>query len=219
LNKNQNWIALFVSLFLLTTGAFYAVWADHEEHKEWRWYEKIFDWDDDDDDDDDDDNDHKRGKKRRRYQKRDRNDSKHYGKHYLTPANNPTYIEECGDCHFTYQPELLPSDSWEKIIAGLDDHFEEELEIDTESKNVILGYLIANSAEKSSAKRAVKIMRSLVNRTPVRITEVPYILKKHHEVNPAVFKKDSIGSPSNCPACHTTAEKGIYEDDHVLIPQ
>ena len=62
MNKNQKWIALFVSFFLLTTGAFYAVWADHEEHKEWRWYEKIFDWDDDDDDDDDD-NDHNRGKK------------------------------------------------------------------------------------------------------------------------------------------------------------
>ncbi len=61
MNKNQNWIALFVSLFLLTTGAFYAVWADHEEHKEWRWYEKIFNWGDDDDDDDD--NDHNRGKK------------------------------------------------------------------------------------------------------------------------------------------------------------
>ena len=136
-----------------------------------------------------------------------------------TPANNPTYIEECGDCHLAYQPELLPSGSWEKIIAGLDDHFEEELEIDTESENVILGYLITNSAEKSSAKRAAKIMKSLGNRTPVRITEIPYILEKHDEVNPDVFKKESIGSPSNCPACHTTAGKGVYEDDYVVIPK
>ena len=217
MNKNQKWIALFVSFFLLTTGAFYAVWADHEEYKEWRWYEKIFDWDDDDDDDDD--NDHNRGKKKRRYQKRNRNDSKHYGKHYLTPANNPTYIEECGDCNFEYQPELLPSGSWEKIIDGFDDHFGEELEIDTESKNVILGYLITNSAEKSSAKRAVKIMKSLGNRTPVRITEIPYILEKHNEVDPDVFKKESIGSLSNCLACHTTAGKVVYEDDYVVIPK
>ena len=94
MNKNQKWIALFVSFFLLTTGAFYAVWADHEGHKEWRWYEKIFDWDDDDDDDEDN-TDHSRGKKRRRYQKRKRNDFKHYGKRYLAPINNPAYIEEC----------------------------------------------------------------------------------------------------------------------------
>jgi hypothetical protein len=208
--SSKLWIALFVTLFLLTTGAFCAVWAGHEEHKEWKWYEKIFDWDDDDD--------HNRGKKRRRYQKRNRDDFKHYGKRYLTPVNNPTYIEECGDCHFTYQAELLPSGSWVKIIAGLDDHFGEELEIDTELKNVILGYLITNSAEKSSAKRAVKIMRCLGSRTPMRITEIPYILKKHDEVDPDVFKKESIGSLSNCQTCHTTAEKGIYEDDHVVIP-
>ena len=44
-------------------------------------------------------------------------------------------------------------------MAGLDDHFGEEIEIDTESINAISGYLISNSAEKSSAKRAVKIVR------------------------------------------------------------
>ena len=114
---------------------------------------------------------------------------------------------------------MLPSGSWEKIIAGFDDHFGEELEIDTESKNVILGYLITNSAEKSSAKRAVKIMKSLGNRTPIRITEIPYILEKHNEVDPDVFKKESIGSLSNCLACHTTAGKGVYEDDYVVIPK
>ncbi len=38
----------------------YVVWADHDENKEGRWHEKIYD----DDDDDDDDNDHKKGEKR-----------------------------------------------------------------------------------------------------------------------------------------------------------
>ncbi len=45
-------------------------------------------------------------------------------------------------------------------------------------------------------------------------TEIPYILEKHDEVDPNVFKNKSIGSLSNCQACHTTVEKGIYEDDH-----
>ena len=65
----------------------------------------------------------------------------------ITSVNNPTYEEECGACHFPYQPELLPSGSWKKIMAGLGDHFEEEIDIDTESINAISGYLISNSAE------------------------------------------------------------------------
>ena len=155
--------------------------------------------------DDDDDDDH-------------HNSSKKYQKKYMTPVNNPTYEEECGACHFPYQPELLPSGSWKKIMAGFDDHFGEEIEIDTESINVISGYLISNSAEKSSAKRAVKIVRSLRGRTPIRISEIPYIIEKHDEVDPKIFNRESIGSLANCTACHTTAEKGIYDDDDVKIP-
>ena len=78
-----------------------------------------------------DHNDHKETKK---YQKRDRNHSDHDAKRYLAPVDNPIYIEECGSCHIPYQPELLPSGSWEKITAVLDDHFGEELEINPESE-------------------------------------------------------------------------------------
>ncbi len=162
---------------------------------------------------------HESGGKRKRYQKRYRNGSKHYGKRYLTPVNNPTYKEECGGCHFAYQPELLPSSSWDRILAGLEDHFGEFIELDPDSKKIIAEYLRANAAEHSSAKRAVKIMRSLGNRTPLRITDIPYIREKHHEVPVNVLKRDSIGSLSNCVACHTTAEKGIYDDDYVVMPR
>jgi hypothetical protein len=147
--------------------------------------------------------------------------SKHYSKRYLNPVNNPTYQEECGACHFAYQPELLPSGSWEKILARLDDHFGEEIDLDPESKMIIAEYLKANGAEYSAAKRAVKIMRSLRGQTPMRITDVPYIQHKHEDDDiPAdAFQRESVGSMSNCIACHTTAEKGIYEDDHVVIPR
>ena len=155
--------------------------------------------------DDNDDDDH-------------HNSSKKYNKKYITPVNNPTYEEECGACHFSYQPELLPSGSWEKIMVGLNDHFGEEIEIDTESINVISGYLISNSAEKTSAKRAVKIVRSLRGRTPIRISEIPYIIDKHDEIDPKIFNRESIGSLANCSACHKTAAKGMYDDDNVVIP-
>ncbi len=213
MNGIKKWIILGVILALMTNGAFYAVQADHGEHRKMKWYQKFFDLDSDDDD-----SDHERGKKRKRYQKRLRNDPEHYRKRYITPVNNPTYIEECGDCHFTYQPELLPSGSWDKILAGLEDHFGETIELDPDSKRVIAEYLKVNAAEHSSAKRAVKIMRSLGNQTPLRITQIPYIQAKHHEIHPDVFKRESIDSISNCLACHPTAEKGIYEDDYVVIP-
>jgi hypothetical protein len=62
-------------------------------------------------------------------------------------------------------------------------------------------------------------MRSLGNQVPMRITDIPYIRREHHEVDPAVFKRESIGSLANCIACHITADKGIYDDDNLKIPR
>jgi len=55
-----------------------------------------------------------------------------------------------------------------------------------------------------------KIMRSLGNQVPMRISDIPYIREKRHELDPAIFKHESVGSLANCTACHITAEKGIY---------
>jgi hypothetical protein len=155
MTNTRKWIIFWVALLVMINGAFYTVLADHDGYKEKRWYQKIFDWDDDDDHDDD----HERGKKRRRYQKRSRNDSEHYAKEYLTPVNNQTSFDEWGACHFAYHPGLLPSGSWDKILAGLEDHFGEQIVIDMALKNVIRKYLIAYSAENSFAKRAIKIKK------------------------------------------------------------
>jgi hypothetical protein len=206
--NSKTKLAIFLGMFFfIFFGVLNFSVADDEDHKEKSWYHKILDWDDDD-------NNHKH---RKRTRKRHR-DNEHDGS-YLKPVNNPTDKEECGACHFVYQPELLPSASWMKIIDQLDDHFGEEIELDPDSKKIISGYLNSNAAENSSAKRAVKIMRSLGIHIPIRITDIPYIREKHHELNPEVLKRESIGSLSNCIACHTTAEEGIYEDDNVKIPK
>jgi len=185
-------IILLTALLLVANGVFYTALADHNEHNE-----------------------------RKRYQKQHRNRSEHDGKRLFKPVDNPTYKEICGECHFAYQPELLPSGSWEKILAGLSDHNGEEIEIDQESKKIIYEYLKANGAENSSAKPAVKIIKSLRGQTPMRITDVPYIRHKHEDDDiPAdAFTRKSVGSMSNCIACHTTAENGIYDDDNVVIPK
>ncbi len=136
---------------------------------------------------------------------------------YLAPVNNDTFKQECGACHFAYQPGLLPSKSWEKILSNLPSHFGEEVSLDDKSKNIIGEYLQSYAAEHSSAKRARKILKSLRGQTPLRITETPYIQEKHHELDSSIFRRESIGSRSNCIACHPTAEQGNYDDDFVKI--
>ena len=162
-------------------------------------------------------------KKRYRYrggrQKVDDDRNGHDTNDHLKPVTNQTYKETCGECHFAYQPELLPSESWLKILNQLDNHFGEGIETDPDTIKNILDDLTTNGAENSSAERSVKIMRCLGGQVPIRITDIPYIRKKHHELDPAIFKRKSIGSLSNCIACHTTAENGIYDDDDVKIPE
>lgn len=132
---------------------------------------------------------------------------------------NPTYKDKCGACHFSYQPELLPSASWREILSHLNDHFGNEVVIEPKDKEVIAQYLEANAADHSSTRRAARIMQSLGIQVPTRITDVPYIRHKHREVPVEVFQRKSVGSRSNCVACHTTAEQGIYNDDNVRIPE
>ena len=199
MTKIQKWIIFGAAFLLVTNGTLYAVWADHDRHrKEKGRHQKTCDRHEGND---------------------DRKHSKDHNERYLNPVDNAVYKDTCGACHFVYQPGLLPSGSWEKILAGVEDHFGEAIELDPGSKKIIAEYLRANAAERSSAKRSVKIMRSLGSRAPLRITEIPYIQEKHHEVSASILKRKSIGSLSNCSACHTTAEKGIYEDDNVVIPK
>jgi len=44
-------------------------------------------------------------------------------------VDNTLYQQECGSCHFAYQPGLLPARSWSTIMQGLDQHFGENAEL------------------------------------------------------------------------------------------
>ncbi len=146
-------------------------------------------------------------------------DDEEKGEDKLKAVDNPVYKENCGACHLAYQPELLPSASWMEIMSSLDGHFGETVELGDDSKKIISEYLKANSAENSSAEEAAKIMRSLGGRTPMRITDIPYIQEKHHDISQSRISNQAVGSLSNCSACHQTAENGNYDDDNVTVPR
>ena len=140
----------------------------------------------------------------------------------IVPVDNKQYKEECGSCHFAYQPGLLPTKSWEKLLTAdaLKKHFGENAELDTDTLKVIHDYAIANAADKSYHKRSRKIAIATENiEAPLRITEVRYIKRKHHDIPEKMIKGNKdVKSLSYCDACHTQANKGVFDSDTVKIP-
>ena len=133
---------------------------------------------------------------------------------------NEAYLKECGSCHLAYQPQLLPKRSWEKIMNTLDKHFDDSATLDETIRKEILAYVVKNSAETSPSKVSQRILSSIGNaEVPLRITDTAYFKRKHREVRAEVFKQKSVGSRSNCGACHTSAEKGDYDEHKVRIPK
>lgn len=137
----------------------------------------------------------------------------------LAPVPNATYAESCGACHPAYQPELLPAGSWRAIMDTLETHFGQAVDLDAAIRKEMTTYLLSNAADTLRTRLAQRILKSLNGETPLRITQVPYIQRKHHDIAPRVFENAAIGSLANCAACHRSAQAGIYNDDDVLIPQ
>jgi len=105
-------------------------------------------------------------------------------------------------------------------MTGLDKHFGENAGLDAVTARELTDYLVSNSAEKSSDRRASRFLASLpAGATPLRITETPYFRRKHDEVRPEVWTRPKIGSPANCTACHSRAERGDFSERSVKIPQ
>lgn len=138
----------------------------------------------------------------------------------VAPVKNPTYQEECGSCHFAYQPGLLPARSWQKIMDGLDDHFGDNAELSKETRAKITNYLVKNSADKSNFRRSKKIMRSIGDKaTPLRITEIPYIKHEHREIPARLISGNKrVNSLSNCSACHIQVVRGSFSERDISIP-
>ena len=89
-----------------------------------------------------------------------------------------------------------------------------------ELKNEIAKFLAINSADKQNNRRSNRINQSIpADATPIRISETRYFTSKHDEVSANTFKRKSIGSPSNCIACHKGAEKGDFSESQVRVPR
>ncbi len=138
----------------------------------------------------------------------------------IEPIENRLYVEECGSCHFPYQPGLLPATSWETITNNLDNHFGENAELTGSDLKTLRNYLLNNAAGRSSYNLPNKIMAAQRDRPlPLRITEMHYFIHEHSEI-PKRMAQDNpkVKSFSNCDSCHQSAKQGLYDEHDVAIP-
>jgi cytochrome b len=134
--------------------------------------------------------------------------------------DNALWREECGSCHLPFYPALLPARSWERTFAEQDKHFGTDLGLDASTSAEILAFLTANAAERHLTEAGLKIDRSLApNAAPLRITDTPYWIKKHRDIQNATWLAPKVKSKTNCDACHLDAMQGTYEDAAMRLPK
>lgn len=129
------------------------------------------------------------------------------------------YEQECGSCHNALSPTILPAKSWNRLMAGLDDHFGDDASLPGDTAADILAWLEAFSAERSAAEHSRKIMDSLAGSAPVRVTEIAYWKDKHSGIGEEVFSRRSVMSRTNCVACHPGAPVGSFNDRDISVPK
>lgn len=141
----------------------------------------------------------------------------------VEPLKNKQYESSCGECHFAYQPGLLPARSWAKMMEPdqLEDHFGENAELAESERLAVLNFLTEHAADTTwHYKRSIKVNRSIPEgETPLRITQVPYIKKKHGDIPDSMIRKNKgVRSLSYCNKCHMEASHGEYDNGTVRIP-
>lgn len=135
------------------------------------------------------------------------------GGHFYPPVADPVVREECGSCHLAYSPSMLPEASWQKMMGELSKHFGDDASVDAASAVRITRYLRDNAADRGGQRYGGKLMRGvLINEAPLRITELPKWLSEHRKIASSEWKRKDVLSKANCPACHTDAQRGYYDD-------
>jgi mono/diheme cytochrome c family protein len=127
-------------------------------------------------------------------------------------AQLPLYQQECASCHLAFPPGLLPAASWQHLMGTLSKHFGTDASLDEASLRELSGWLKINAG---AGKRVSEVPPE------DRITKSAWFLRKHRadEVPPNVWKRASVGSPSNCAACHRGAAAGNFNEHEVQIPR
>lgn len=151
-----------------------------------------------------------------------------YPKGGFAPATDAPYRKECGSCHFTYLPGMLPARSWQALL-GNRDHFGESLDLAPELARGIASYLDANAADRSDYLGSRVLMERIPDTAaPLRITALPLFRTRHAAAEAAMRSGPRVGplrppAPGstrmflNCGECHERAEAGSFAQKELHV--
>ncbi|MBI3874297.1 MAG: diheme cytochrome c [Arcobacter sp.] len=125
----------------------------------------------------------------------------------MPKTTNATYQKECKSCHMAFQPTLLNSSAWEKMMDNLKQHFGTDASLEPTDTKIIKEYLMKNSNEKTKNPS-----------NEIAITKLPWFAREHRKISKEMISNDKIKTLSNCMACHQGAQKGNYDEDGIKIP-
>lgn len=127
------------------------------------------------------------------------------------PADTPaSFKAECGSCHMAYQPGLLSAGDWQRIMAGLDEHFGTDATVDAPARQEIGRFLESHAGNAGKLGKAGE---------PPRISQTARFIRKHREVPAKYWKDPRVKSAANCEACHKGAAAGRYSEHDIVIPE
>lgn len=122
----------------------------------------------------------------------------------------PKYQAECAACHIAYPAGMLPAPSWKRLMGSLDKHYGTDASLDEASVREISQWLQVNAG----------ITKRVGEEPPQdRITSSAWFVRKHDELDPAIWKQAAVKSAANCIACHTRADKGSFSDREITFPK
>lgn len=133
------------------------------------------------------------------------------GRPVLPAQSNAKWQQECSACHMAFPPGLLPAASWKKVMQGLNQHFGTDASLSPQDTAEITDFLVKNPSNRWTS-----------NAAPLRVTQGEWFKSKHlnsGKIAPAVWQRPSVKSAANCMACHQGADKGIFDDHGIKIPQ
>lgn len=141
-----------------------------------------------------------------------RHDGMRDGRVPTDPAAASAYHNACGACHTPYAPDLLGAESWRMLFDNLEDHFGQRVEIDANARQTVERWLAGPPLPRPESSHQVN-----AEALP-RITKSAWFQRKHRKIGPNVVQRPSVGTMSNCVACHRTAAKWDFDEHRVMIP-
>ena len=127
---------------------------------------------------------------------------------------NPAYVKECGACHTPHHPSLAPAATWTRIIAGLNNHFGDNAEL--EHSTMLLDYLVEQRRDwdTNAANRLRVADRRTHCASPKPQAGSASPASRHRSI-----RLQKVAGKLNCAACHADAASGRFHPRSIAIPK